>query len=224
MYRYDGPLKAHAYLSRFAGQSLEEFFVELNREPDDGAALHEALRNAAEGLNSGWVQYKWKNTPEEPEYTKIAYVVKVVFQGENYFLGSGYNFILGDVVPVSFPYGEERGQDGEDVDVPTVTDATVIVDQETCPGFNLPCSVGSTLQLSSHALSHSISSPLTVDDAFDTITYDSQFTIGQKYVFVFDYNGTCVAHGGNPDLGTFCSVLTKCCLHLILINVYTRES
>eukprot|EP00539_Tryblionella_compressa_P002183 CAMPEP_0178743034 /NCGR_PEP_ID=MMETSP0744-20121128/5993_1 /TAXON_ID=913974 /ORGANISM="Nitzschia punctata, Strain CCMP561" /LENGTH=336 /DNA_ID=CAMNT_0020396017 /DNA_START=130 /DNA_END=1137 /DNA_ORIENTATION=+ len=40
MYRYDGPLKAHAHLSRFAGQPLEVFFKDLNREPAEGAALH----------------------------------------------------------------------------------------------------------------------------------------------------------------------------------------
>lgn len=193
MYRYDGPLKAHAHLSRFAGQPLEVFFKDLNREPADGAALHEALRAAAEGKGQGWVQYPWKNAPDEEEYTKVAYVVKVVFMGENYYLGSGFNFIPGEVVPVSFPKIQEESAAGDE----EVGEAVDVLVPEECPGYNLPCSHGQARQLTSHALSYMISSSLSVDDAFDVISSDPQFKIGNSLVYIWDFNGTCVAHSGN---------------------------
>jgi signal transduction histidine kinase len=190
MYHYDGPLKAHFHLNRFAGESLPYMFEQLNRNPQEGADLHVALRAAAEGVGDGWVQYPWKNTPEEPEYTKIAFVVNVQFMGENYLLGCGYNFIMGDVV---FPtYAMEVAARNEDI----------AEEEVSCPGYNLPCSFGNTLQLSSHTLSHGLSSPLALDDTFAAITDGTQFKIdGWGYAFMFDFNGTCVAHAVKEFVG-----------------------
>ena len=188
MYRYDGPLKAHAILHRFAGKSLDHIFQELNRDPEAAIDLHNALRAAAEGQGDGWVQYPWKNKVDEPEYTKIAYVVNINFMGEDYYLGCGFNFIMGDIVPSTNTFAVEDN---------TQDDPSII--QETCPGFNLPCAFGSTRQLTSHVLSHCVSSPSLKNDIFDAITHDPQFRVGQFYSFMFHFNGTCVAHGGVPE-------------------------
>ncbi|KAG7374673.1 adenylate/guanylate cyclase with GAF and PAS/PAC sensor domain [Nitzschia inconspicua] len=187
MYHYDGRLKAHAHLSRFAGEDLTYIFPQLNRDPQEGADLHTALRNAAEGAGDGWVQYPWKNTVDEPEYIKIAFVVKIVFQGEEYFVGSGYNFIMGDIVP---------GDYATDLANRAVAGAKNM----SCPGYNLPCSFGNTLQLTSHTLSHGLSSSMDLVGVFDGITNDPQFKVGGwGYAFMYDFNGTCVAHGGVPE-------------------------
>lgn len=193
MYRYDGPLKAHAHLHRFAGESLDFIFQELNRDPQEGMELHNALRGAAEGQGDGWVQYPWKNKVDEPEYTKIAYVVKIEFMGEDYYLGCGYNFIMGDVVSSTSLF-ELGGGDNQEEEAEIHEE-----EEEICPGSNLPCSFGSSLQLTSHAISHCISSASSPNDVFHAVTHDPQFKIGDIYTFMFDFNGTCVAHGGNPD-------------------------
>lgn len=187
MYRYDGPLKAHAHLNRFGGKSLDYIFQELNRDPQEGLDLHDTLRAAAEGQGDGWVQYPWKNKVDEPEYTKIAYVVNIEFHGENYYLGCGYNFIRGDVVSSVniFNQGSEK----------------VVEKQETrCPGYNLPCSFGGSLQLTSHALSHCISSPSKPNEVFKAISQESKFQIDDMHMFMIDFNGTCVAHAGDSNL------------------------
>lgn len=176
MYHYEGALMAHAHLHRFSGHALPYIFENLNRDPEEGAALHKVLKRAADGENDGWAQYKWKNKVDEPEYIKIAYNVKIEFMGEKYYLGCGYNFIMGDVVPAS-----------------TTSDALC------SPFFNLPCAFGTTLQLSSHALSHAISSPLAVDDMFDAVALEPSLKSGDYFVFMFDYNSTCVAHGAVPS-------------------------
>ena len=195
LYRYDGPLKAHLHLHRFAGHDLEYIFEQLGRDPQSGIDLHIALREAAEGKGKGWAQYPWKNSAEEPEYTKIAYVVPIEFMGEKYYLGCGYNFIMGSVVPATNPLGLEIP--------PIILQEDSLPEDDkgpACPGYNLPCAYGSTLQLTSHALSHAISSSLPTDAMFDVITSDPMFKFGSSYVFLWDYNGTCVAHGGIPEL------------------------
>lgn len=189
MYHYDGPLKAHAYLSRFTGEDLVYIFNELGRDPQEGTDLHVALRAAAEGAGDGWVQYPWKNEVDEPEYTKIAFVVKIVFQGEEYFMGCGYNFIMGDVVPGDYSM-ELANRELQEENVERVS----------CPGYNLPCSFGNTLQLTSHTLSHGLSSPMELAGVFDGVTNDPQFKVdGWGYAFMYDFNGTCVSHGGVPE-------------------------
>jgi signal transduction histidine kinase len=185
MYHFDGLLKAHAHLNQFAGKDLVYIFGQLGRDPKEGADLHLTLRRAAEGNGDGWVQYPWKNKIEEPEYTKIAYVVKIVFQGENYYLGCGYNFIMGDVVPSVYAMDLAN---------------TEVQGALACPGYNLPCSFGNTLQLTSHILSHLLSSPVDLKGVFDAITHDPQFQRKDwGYAFMYDFNGTCVSDGLMPS-------------------------
>lgn len=53
-----------------------------------GEELHQSfVRAANEG--GAWVPYPWRNGADEPVYNKIAYIVKVVRGGENYYLGVG---------------------------------------------------------------------------------------------------------------------------------------
>jgi signal transduction histidine kinase len=185
LYSFDGTLKAHAHLNEYAGKGLGYIFGELGRNPKEGEDLHLALRRAAEGEGDGWIQYPWKNKVEEPEYTKIAFVVKIVFQGEEYYLGCGYNFIMGDVVPGDYAVDLANRELRETV---------------SCPGYNLPCSFGNALQLTSHTLSHGLSSPMNLNGVFDGITRDPQFNVERwGYAFMYDFNGTCVSDGQFPE-------------------------
>lgn len=173
-YKFRGELVAHAHLQAFFGLKIPQIFEQLNRDSQVGANLHQAMIAAANGHHDGWIQYNWRNRANEPEYVKIAYVMKLSFQGENYYIGCGYNHIMGEVIPA--PLGGR------------------------CPNYNLPCAFGTTLQLSSHALSHAVSSSLSVQRVFEAISYDPSLKHGDYYVFMFDFNSTCVAHGLMPEL------------------------
>ena len=171
MYSYDGRLKSHAVLHGFFGKTLWDIVQENKLGTfEEGFNLNEKFIDAAEGLDSGWVQYQWRNSLDEPTYTKIAYLVKIEFDGVEYYLGAGYNLAL-DAIATG-PFGSECSE-----------------------ASNHPCAFRTTLQLTSHVLSSTVSSPLQVNDMFTSISRDETFKIGQFYTFVYDFNETCVAHG-----------------------------
>ena len=180
LYKYDGRLKAHAKLHDFFGLDISEIF-ELNElgSREDGSDLHArfiAAANAQEdGSGSGWVKYPWRNKLDETTYTKIAFITKIVSRGEEYYLGVGYKFGMQEVV---------RGPQ----------------DQECTSQYNLPCAFQKTLRLSSHSLSHAITAdPKQVEKTFNDLSTDPSFQCDDFYIFVYDFNGTCVSHGQNPD-------------------------
>ena len=49
---------------------------------------HEIYMQKA-NAGGGWVTYSWRNSPNEPSYTKTAYVVKVEREGQEYYVGAG---------------------------------------------------------------------------------------------------------------------------------------
>lgn len=132
--------------------------------------LYEAFIRAAEG--NGWLIYQWRNSLEEEPYRKISYVSKVTFEGDNY------------VVEVEFNFEKQ----------PVARDAF----GNACSAeSNLPCSFSTTSHLASHTLAYAISANnVTVSDR---ISNDAEFRGGNFYVFAYDFNGTCVAHGLNPS-------------------------
>lgn len=227
MYAYEGPLVSHAKLHSHFGLTSGEIFEELSLGTrEDGERLHERMIRAAEGQNDGWIQYAWINAPGEEPFTKVAYVVKIEFQGKNYILGSGFTFrtfihdqnakfspTTGQMTHTENERGVEVGGDGgvaaeEDeslVDLPSVgfngTMSHGYGDPcRTCTAkYNLPCGFGTSLQLASHATTHAISSPLPADEIWRGISMHPTFKLNDFYIYVYDFNATLVAHGVNRD-------------------------
>lgn len=180
LYKYDGSLKAHAKLHDFFGLNISEIFErnELGSR-EEGSALHARFIAAAnaqqDGSGSGWVKYSWRNKLDESTYSKIAFITKIVSRGEEYYLGVGYKFAMQEVV---------RGP----------------LDAECSSQYNLPCAFQKTLRLSSHSLSHAVTAePEHVKKTFNDLSTDPSFRSDDFYIFVYDFNGTCVSHGQNPD-------------------------
>jgi signal transduction histidine kinase len=71
LYDYKGQLKSHAVQhNEDFGKLLSNIFVEKSLgKKEEGQALLVTFRQAAED-NSGWVQYRWRNSLEEATYTK----------------------------------------------------------------------------------------------------------------------------------------------------------
>eukprot|EP01047_Picozoa_sp_COSAG01_P035437 COSAG01_NODE_2719_length_7188_cov_6.387079_4_plen_214_part_00 len=125
------------------------------------------------------MRYQWRNSQTEAPYTKIAYIVKVVFRSEAYYMGAGFTFGM--------------------------TPALKGVGGASCPGnYNLPCAIKTTSDVASHVQAHVISSTAEVQATFNAISYDptSTFKAGAFYAFYaffYDFNSTCVTHGARPD-------------------------
>ena len=178
MYSYDGRLKSHALLHNHFGHTMPQIFVQNKLGTNEEAnRLHEQFILAAEGQAGGWIRYKWQNDPNEPSFEKVAFIAKIEFQEELYYLGAGFNFesqaVHYDNVPEGF---------------------TVCTD-----AYNLPCAFQTSLQLSSHAFSYAISSFADSDSIWDAISYGSEFRSGDFYLYIYDFNGTCMAHGQVPE-------------------------
>ena len=176
VYNYSGPLVAHARLQTRFGESLEQIVPNLGLgTAQEGRNLHELFVAASLGQNDGWTQYPWRNSIQESIYTKIAFVVPIQFgNGTQYYVGAGFNYDRGDS-----PLGPK--------------------DTECSAAYNTPCAFQSTLQLSSHALSHVLSSPLDTNTMLQAL-HGPDFLSGTDdsfYVFAYSANGTCVAHGRN---------------------------
>ena len=175
MYGYDGILKSHALFPDKLGKSFSQMMVEKNLSTAEEAdMIHRNFILAAEGDNGGWIQYPWREKAGEPDYTKIAFIVKIEFEEEEYYLGTGFKF---------------ESQDGG-----------LGPGEKPCTDkHNLPCAYETALQLSSHALTHAISSPLPTDEIWKAISEDPMFRRGDFYVYAYDFNMTCVAHGLKPE-------------------------
>ena len=171
--KFSGPLVAHPLLKDYLGEPMENIYPKIGRASEDGALIHNSLAAAAQGHNDGWVQYRWRNPGSESDFLKISYSVKISFGGEDYFLGAGYSHVMGKVIEA--PLGKK------------------------CPSYNMPCAFGTTLQLTSHALSFAVSSSLEPGDIFRSISEDVGLS-DNYYTFMFDFNGTCVSHGEKPEL------------------------
>ena len=143
---------------------------------------------ATADAGGGWVRYSWRNHASEPLYEKIALVVPVTSpSGSSYYIGVGM-----------------RNQ--------ATPSAPGPLGQPCSPGYNYPCSLRDTMSVSSHTLAHILSSSESAADTFAAI--DNSFTLGDTlgdangfYVFIYDYNDTCVLHAASPrfvgmDLGS----------------------
>ena len=201
LYSYDGNLKAHPHLRGYFSKTLPEIFVDqMLGDKEDGQRLNELFVETAEaqanGTGTGWVKYNWRNC-DETEYEKIGYITKIVFQGEEFYLGSGFR--LGHHNDVD----DELYHDDEYTKMMTRCDANYTTMMARCDAnYNLPCSFKLTLELSSHVYSHIISSNPVESAAgiFRDFTNDPHDTFRRNNFYFFAYdllNRTCVAHGGN---------------------------
>lgn len=173
MYHFNGELKAHGVLRDSFGKSLSEIVpAKQLGTASDGNALHAQFVNAVQDQNTAWVQYPWQNSIDEDSYTKIAFLVKIVQGEDEYYLGAGFNFLVDDFAKA--PLGEACSDK-----------------------YNLPCSFRTAFQLSSHTLSHLVSSPAPLQNRLQSISSDPSFKHSGFYVFIYSYNNTCLAHGGN---------------------------
>lgn len=182
LYHYSGKLKGHSILHEYFGFSLGSIFEAQGLGPEqEGLLLNDLFVKTAEsqrlGTGTGWVQYEWRNSLQEESYTKVAYVTQVVFEGEEYYLGVGFDFV------------KKPAQS-----------SGLGVDEIRCTAdYNLPCAFEKTLRLSSHALTHVISSSLSPGDRWKALSSDDSFRDGDFYVFAYDFNNTCVSHGLVPN-------------------------
>jgi hypothetical protein len=180
MYDENGFQKAHGI--NLVGTPLADVYVENGiGNHSEGLALHNRFLVAVKENDSAFVRYQWKGKLEKDVYWKIAYLARVGFaSNRNYYIGAGYNF-----------------------KVDAFTRAPL---EEQCSAqYNLPCSFAIAHQLSSHALSHAISSLLPIEDMFASITHDLEFKTGghiddRFYLFVYEVESAkCVAHGANSS-------------------------
>ena len=188
LYTEEGILKSNPYLREFTGKGIEYVYEQVGGDPQDGIATFEAIKQAAE--TSGWIRFQWSDSIEEPFSEKVAQVITIEFQGNRYYLGSVFEFAMGQVVPA---YSDlVFGNDDEE-------DFLKEEERPDCPGNNLPCSFGTTLLLTSHSFVHAVSSDDPQDEMFAAVSYEPEFKYGGNYVFMHKYEkGECVAHGAAP--------------------------
>ena len=73
----DGTFAAHGGSKSFIGSSLHDVVARTNNHSlGDPASLLDRFTTAAR-LGGGWVEYLWRNAPEEPLLTKGAYILRV---------------------------------------------------------------------------------------------------------------------------------------------------
>ena len=73
----DGTFAAHGGSKSFIGSSLHDVVARTNNHSlGDPSALLDRFTTAAR-LGGGWVEYTWRNAPEEPLLTKGAYILRV---------------------------------------------------------------------------------------------------------------------------------------------------
>jgi hypothetical protein len=67
--------------------------VKIPPEAVDGHELHQKFVDAAE-MGGGWVNYGWRNSPDEAAYDKVAFIIKVSKYGREFYSGVGYTRAL----------------------------------------------------------------------------------------------------------------------------------
>lgn len=187
IYTFNGTCIAHGWNSANLGRRLQDIVNASTqlRGLQDGTVLHETFaQSAAEG--GGWAGYWWRNSEGEDPYLKIALVSGVSHFGEHYYLGVGFTHV------------QSPCADGPHC--------------ATCKqNYNYPCAWANAKGLIGHA--HSLlfmSNRHTATEAFALLSEnksyggggslwgrDANSTADWLYPFVYDFNGTCVAHGAN---------------------------
>eukprot|EP00522_Entomoneis_paludosa_P011518 CAMPEP_0172455376 /NCGR_PEP_ID=MMETSP1065-20121228/12035_1 /TAXON_ID=265537 /ORGANISM="Amphiprora paludosa, Strain CCMP125" /LENGTH=1132 /DNA_ID=CAMNT_0013207837 /DNA_START=63 /DNA_END=3461 /DNA_ORIENTATION=+ len=205
VFKYDGRLVSHALQHKYFGKTLAEMVVGLLKgTEEEGMDLHRLFKRTADehekGIGNGFVQYRWRNSLNEESYTKIAYVTKFEFGGESYYVGSGFRFAMDDMGESSHDETEESTNItlNNDTTVADVDDTVQESETECKFVYNFPSTFKTALKLLSHSISHIISSATSLNEAFQVLSFISggeNFRLDDLYTFVYDFDGTCVAHG-----------------------------
>ena len=179
----EGKCVAHGASSKNTGRTLVEIIdgATLLRDHVDANELHNAFSVAADS-GGGYVGYMWYNPGEGRPYLKLAYIVGVVRFGIKYYVGVGFSH-----------------EKQPPIAGPQCTDCR--------DGFNYPCAFANTFALLGYSQGLlAMANRFSDEDAFGNITGGGQNGVSEYktsqgfYNFVYDYNGTAVAHGWLPHL------------------------
>jgi Poly(ADP-ribose) polymerase catalytic domain/WWE domain len=178
MFKQDGSFAAHGKSPANVGKQFSEVFISNGLgNLEEAEHLFEKLVLASK--NSLMIRYRWRNSPSESVYQKIAYVVSVTFEIEEYFLGVGFSFVM--------------------------PKQSATVAQDTCSDeYSHPCAFAQSLALSSHVFSFLLSSSTNVLERFWAITSneDGEFRSDDFYPFIYRYDDqVCQAHKNEDFVG-----------------------
>jgi hypothetical protein len=172
VYEFDGTCVAHGANSGLVGRKLPAIIAGVSRLRDivNGDALQESLSQAARN-GGGWASYYWTNSERSPAYLKVSYTVGVSRFGRDYFIGVGLNYMMRP---------RKLGP----------RCSTCISD------FNYPCAWATALGLLGHAQTLLLMADRYDEGvAFQMLSSSAEFQlVGGFYPFLYDFNGTCVAH------------------------------
>ena len=169
----DGDCVAHGANQAFVGLNLQGILDLVGNTFVDGNALHTAFSDAAFD-GGGWVDYYWANNVGDTLFMKIALIAGVEMFGTSYYLGVGFNHAMRD-------YAYAPG---------CATCAT---------SYSYPCSITNTFNLISHGQAESLRD-LGKAELFSNITHSDEFKLDTGfYIFIYDFDGPCVAHGARDD-------------------------
>lgn len=170
IYEFDGPCVSHGKNRNFEGKNLTEILQFINNPHVDGEYLHTNFVNAAK-TGGDWVSYPWKNNANSPAYQKIAYEIKFTKWGKDYYAGVGYNEIL---YPPAMPCTTAYAAD--------------------CGETNVMSIMGNVTTALRTAGSYA-----NFQKVFQEISDKTSYRLDTGfYVFAYEFDGKCVAHGGNP--------------------------
>ena len=188
IYKLDSTCVAHGANPTNVGRRLPDIIAGVPRLANlAGLANLNGEFVSAASQGGGWVGYNWTNSATEPSYLKIAYIVGVRRFGTAYYIGVGFN------------HEEEPRAQGPHC--------------EACrQDYNYPCAWANVLGLVGHAQSLMfIDNVYGLSTAFQKLTYESAYGGGGRtagraarsadwlYVFMYRFDGTCVAHGARSD-------------------------
>jgi hypothetical protein len=176
----EGGLYLGHILPFFIGKDLPELLRYINNTAVDGWDMHmRFLDNAAAG--GGWASYPWTTDVAVPPRDKVAFIVGTERFGEKLYCGSGFYMT---------PRAQKTGPRCQ------------VCSAES----SYPCASYNAYSLLSSAYVLMISSHFDNSaDAWPALSYENAEDSDKNFVwpggfnvFVFAYNGTCVADGGNP--------------------------
>ncbi|KAL3902518.1 MAG: hypothetical protein SGPRY_012038, partial [Prymnesium sp.] len=178
--------QAHGARPHLVGHNLTAIF-ESDELGNSSAAsrLNDMFVQAAKA-GGGYVKYTWSNSGEKDRYTKVALIGAVRNSGILYFIGVGFRHQRAPLR--SGPHCSECKQD-----------------------YIIPCAWTNALALLGHVQTLLLTSTadnlqadfwkISLDDEYSgrNARRDSNITSNWLYAFIYDFNGTCVAHGANPE-------------------------
>ncbi|KAL3933168.1 MAG: hypothetical protein SGPRY_000403 [Prymnesium sp.] len=177
---------AHGFKPYLVGRNLTEIFIEDKLgTSSDAARLNDKFVKVAMG-GGGYMKYRWRDSGTTDPYTKVALIGAVRNLGILHFIGVGFHHKMAPLR--SGPHCSKCKQD-----------------------YIIPCAWRNALVLLGHVHSLLLTSGAdSLKANLIKISYESEYfgrntlrdsnsTSNWLYPFIYDFNGTCVAHGANPE-------------------------